>query len=177
MIHHRRENPLYDACDEILEICREHDVSLSLGDGLRPRCIADASDAAQFAELDTFGELTLRAWARDVQVMVEGPGHIPLDQLEFELVLAQPLAQVLAFGIMATLHLRNVPPDLDAALAVAASAAGTSKNRRAIEALRRGLGLDQVERIELVERIRRNRRPVDIDVAELIREGRPDEHV
>lgn len=77
---------------------------------------------------------------------------------------------------MATLHLRNVPPDLDAALAAAASAAGTSKNRRAIEALRRGLGLDQVERIELVERIRRNRRPVDVDVAELIREGRPDEH-
>jgi hypothetical protein len=78
---------------------------------------------------------------------------------------------------MTTLYLRNVPPDLDAALAAAASAAGTSKNRRAIEALRRGLGLDQVERIELVERIRRNRRPVDVDVAELIREGRPDEHV
>jgi hypothetical protein len=78
---------------------------------------------------------------------------------------------------MATLYLRNVPPDLDAALAAAASAAGTSKNRRAIEALRRGLGLDQAERIELVERIRRNRRPVDVDVAELIREGRPDEHV
>ena len=77
---------------------------------------------------------------------------------------------------MATLHLRNVPPDLDAALTAAASADGTSKNRRAIEAIRRGLGLDQAERIELVERIRRNRRPIDVDVAELIREGRPDEH-
>ena len=66
---------------------------------------------------------------------------------------------------MATLHLRNVPPDLDAALTAAASAAGTSKNRRAIEALRRGLGLDQAERVELVERIRRNRRPIDVDVA------------
>lgn len=77
---------------------------------------------------------------------------------------------------MATLHLRNVPPDLDAALAAAASADGTSKNRRAIQALRRGLGLDQAERIELVERIRRDRRPVDADVAELIREGRPDQY-
>jgi phosphomethylpyrimidine synthase len=81
MVHHKRENPLYERFDEILEICREHDVSVSLGDGLRPGSIADASDAAQFAELDTLGELTERAWARDVQVMVEGPGHVPLDQL------------------------------------------------------------------------------------------------
>ena len=82
MVHHKRENPLYEAFDEVLEICRAHDVSISLGDGLRPGSIADASDAAQFAELDTLGELTGRAWARDVQVMVEGPGHVPLDQLE-----------------------------------------------------------------------------------------------
>ena len=67
--------------DEILEICRRHDVSISLGDGLRPGSIADASDAAQFAELETLGELTERAWARDVQVMIEGPGHVPIDQL------------------------------------------------------------------------------------------------
>jgi len=82
MVHHRRENPLYDCFEEILEICRAHDVSISLGDGLRPGSIADASDAAQFAELDTLGELTQRAWARDVQVMIEGPGHVPMDQLE-----------------------------------------------------------------------------------------------
>jgi phosphomethylpyrimidine synthase len=82
MVHHRQENPLYERFEEILEICREHDVSLSLGDGLRPGSIADASDAAQFAELQTLGELTERAWARDVQVMVEGPGHVPMDQLE-----------------------------------------------------------------------------------------------
>jgi phosphomethylpyrimidine synthase len=82
MVHHQQENPLYERFDEILEVCRAHDVSLSLGDGLRPGCIADASDAAQFAELDTLGELTQRAWARDVQVMIEGPGHIPLDQLQ-----------------------------------------------------------------------------------------------
>jgi phosphomethylpyrimidine synthase len=82
MVHHRRENPLFERFDDVLEICREHDVSISLGDGLRPGSIADASDAAQFAELQTLGELTERAWARDVQVMVEGPGHIPLHQLE-----------------------------------------------------------------------------------------------
>lgn len=75
---------------------------------------------------------------------------------------------------MATLHLRNVPPDLDEALAAAASADGTSKNKRAIKALRRGLGLDHAERIELVERVRSNERHVDVDVAGLIREGRPD---
>jgi phosphomethylpyrimidine synthase len=82
MVHHRRENPLFEHFEEVLEICREHDVSISLGDGLRPGSIADASDAAQFAELETLGELTERAWDRDVQVMVEGPGHVPLDQLE-----------------------------------------------------------------------------------------------
>jgi phosphomethylpyrimidine synthase len=82
MVHHGRENPLYERFDQVLEICREHDVSISLGDGLRPGSIADASDAAQFAELDTLGELTERAWERDVQAMIEGPGHVPLDQLE-----------------------------------------------------------------------------------------------
>jgi phosphomethylpyrimidine synthase len=81
MLAHRRENPLYESFDEILEICREHDVSLSLGDSLRPGSIHDASDHAQFAELDVLGELTERAWQRDVQVMVEGPGHVPMDQI------------------------------------------------------------------------------------------------
>jgi phosphomethylpyrimidine synthase len=81
MLTHGRENPLYESYDEILEICREYDVSLSLGDGLRPGCLHDASDEAQFAELEVLGELTRRAWERDVQVMVEGPGHVPLDQI------------------------------------------------------------------------------------------------
>lgn len=74
---------------------------------------------------------------------------------------------------MATLHLRNVPPDVDATLAADARARGMSKNRRAIEALRRGLGLDQVERSQLIEQIRQGRRTVDVEVAELIREDRP----
>ena len=82
MVHHKRENPLYERFADVLEICAEHDVTISLGDGLRPGSIADASDAAQFAELDTLGELTERAWDAGVQVMVEGPGHVPLDQLQ-----------------------------------------------------------------------------------------------
>ncbi|MGA7435756.1 MAG: phosphomethylpyrimidine synthase ThiC [Solirubrobacterales bacterium] len=82
MVEHRQENPLFESFDEILEVCREYDVTISLGDGLRPGSIADASDAAQFAELETLGQLTERAWARDVQVMVEGPGHVPLNQLK-----------------------------------------------------------------------------------------------
>jgi phosphomethylpyrimidine synthase len=82
MMAHRKQNPLYERFDDVLDILRQYDVTISLGDSLRPGCIADASDRAQFAELDTLGELTRRAWKRDVQVMVEGPGHIPMDQIE-----------------------------------------------------------------------------------------------
>ncbi len=82
MQEHDRENPFYEAFDDILEICREYDVTLSLGDGLRPGCLADASDEAQFAELDTLGELVYRCRDGNVQAMVEGPGHIPLDQIQ-----------------------------------------------------------------------------------------------
>ncbi|HUS90511.1 MAG TPA: phosphomethylpyrimidine synthase ThiC [Phycisphaerae bacterium] len=82
MVHHGRENPMYEAFDEISAVLREYDVAYSLGDGLRPGCLADASDAAQFAELDTLGELVARARAAGVQVMVEGPGHVPFDQIE-----------------------------------------------------------------------------------------------
>ena len=73
------ENPFYEYFDEILEICREYDVTISLGDACRPGCLADASDVCQIEELVRLGELTKRAWARDVQVMVEGPGHMPLE--------------------------------------------------------------------------------------------------
>ena len=82
MIYHKRQNPLYDHYDQILEICKKYDVTISLGDGLRPGCTHDASDDAQFAELKTLGELTKRAWEHDVQVMVEGPGHVPMDQIK-----------------------------------------------------------------------------------------------
>jgi len=82
MTAHNRQNPFYEDFDRLLEIARRYDVTLSLGDALRPGSLADANDRAQFAELETLGELTARAWARDVQVMIEGPGHIPLHLIE-----------------------------------------------------------------------------------------------
>ena len=81
MMTHRQQNPLYDHFDDLCDIMREYDVTWSLGDGLRPGCLADASDEAQFAELETLGELVKRGWERGTQVMVEGPGHIPMDQV------------------------------------------------------------------------------------------------
>ncbi|TXG85279.1 MAG: phosphomethylpyrimidine synthase ThiC [Sphingomonadales bacterium] len=79
---HHKENFLYEAFEEICDICRAYDVSFSLGDGLRPGSIADANDAAQFAELETLGELTKVAWAKDCQVMIEGPGHVPMHKIK-----------------------------------------------------------------------------------------------
>ncbi|SMF20866.1 hydroxymethylpyrimidine synthase [Tistlia consotensis] len=81
-LHHHRESFLYERFEEICDICRAYDVAFSLGDGLRPGSIADANDAAQFAELETLGELTRIAWARDCQVMIEGPGHVPLHKIK-----------------------------------------------------------------------------------------------
>src|SRR5580700_8343096 len=86
MVKNHRQNLLYENFDAICKIFQKYDVSFSLGDGLRPGCIADASDAAQFAELKTLGELTKKAWEYDVQVMIEGPGHIPLDQIEMQVI-------------------------------------------------------------------------------------------
>src|SRR6266498_2708030 len=82
MAHHRKQNFLYERFDDICKIFKKHDVSFSLGDGLRPGCIADASDEVQFAELRTLGELTQKAWEHDVQVMIEGPGHVPMDKIK-----------------------------------------------------------------------------------------------
>ena len=84
MAHHKKQNPLYEHFEEMCKTFKKHDVSFSLGDGLRPGCLADASDEAQFAELKVLGELTSKAWEYDVQVMIEGPGHIPLDQIEMQ---------------------------------------------------------------------------------------------
>ncbi|NET00414.1 MAG: phosphomethylpyrimidine synthase ThiC [Sphaerospermopsis sp. SIO1G1] len=83
MLLHRKQNPLYTHFNDIIEIFKKYDVTFSLGDSLRPGCTHDATDAAQLAELKTLGQLTRRAWEHDVQVMVEGPGHVPMDQIEF----------------------------------------------------------------------------------------------
>jgi len=83
MLAHHKQNPLYTHFRDIIEIFKKYDVSFSLGDALRPGCLHDASDEAQMAELKTLGQLTRMAWEHDVQVMVEGPGHVPMDQIEF----------------------------------------------------------------------------------------------
>ena len=85
------ENPFFEYYDRVLEICREYDVTMSLGDACRPGCIMDASDISQIEELVTLGELTRRAWEKDVQVMVEGPGHVPLDQVAANMKVQQTI--------------------------------------------------------------------------------------
>ncbi len=91
MVKNHKQNLLYENFDAICKVFQKHDVSFSLGDGLRPGCLADASDAAQFAELKTLGELTRKAWDYDVQVMIEGPGHIPMDQIQLQVEKAADL--------------------------------------------------------------------------------------
>jgi phosphomethylpyrimidine synthase len=103
MIHHGKQNPMYDLFDEISAIMRQYDVTYSLGDGLRPGCLADASDPAQLAELHTMGELVERARAAGVQAMVEGPGHVPLDQIAFNMQLQQRVCDDAPFYVLGPL--------------------------------------------------------------------------
>jgi phosphomethylpyrimidine synthase len=103
MMAHRQENPLYTHFDDLCDIMRQHDVTWSLGDGLRPGCLADASDEAQFAELDTLGELTRRGRARGTQVMVEGPGHIPMDQVAMNVEREQDVCDGAPFYVLGPL--------------------------------------------------------------------------
>jgi phosphomethylpyrimidine synthase len=112
MVAHREQNPFYTHYDELLEICRKHDVSLSLGDSLRPGCLHDASDRAQFAELDTLGELTRRAWERDVQVMVEGPGHVPMDQIRMNVERQMQVCDEAPFYVLGPL-VTDIAPGYD----------------------------------------------------------------
>ncbi len=103
MIHHNKQNPMYEIFDDICDIMREYDVSFSLGDGLRPGGLADATDEAQLRELATLGELTERAWAKGVQVMVEGPGHVPFDQIEYNMKLQRRLCHGAPFYVLGPL--------------------------------------------------------------------------
>ena len=103
MLHHNRQNPMYEVFDEICDIMRQYDVSFSLGDGLRPGGLADATDEAQLRELATLGELTERAWARGCQVMVEGPGHVPFDQIEYNMKLQRRLCHGAPFYVLGPL--------------------------------------------------------------------------
>ncbi len=103
MMHYHRENPFYEAYDAILDICRKYDVALSLGDSLRPGCLHDASDEAQLSELQVLGELTLRAWEKDVQIMIEGPGHVPLNQIERNMKIEREYCHEAPFYILGPL--------------------------------------------------------------------------
>ncbi len=100
MLANESENPIYQYWDEILDILVKHDVTVSLGDGLRPGCLADASDSAQFGELEVLGELVRRCRARGVQVMVEGPGHIPFDQIKMNMVRQQMVCENAPFYVL-----------------------------------------------------------------------------
>ena len=103
MIHHNKQNLMYTHWEEICDVLRRHDVTFSIGDGLRPGGLADATDVAQLAELSTLGELTERAWRKGVQVMVEGPGHVPLDQIEFNMKLQRNLCHGAPFYVLGPL--------------------------------------------------------------------------
>jgi phosphomethylpyrimidine synthase len=107
-----RENPLYERFDDLLDICRTHDVTLSLGDGLRPGCLADGTDAAQVAETAILGELVLRARQAGVQAMVEGPGHLPLDQVAANVVLEKRLCHGAPFYVLGPL-VTDIAPGYD----------------------------------------------------------------
>lgn len=123
------ENPFYAHYDEILDICREYDVTLSLGDACRPGCIADATDISQIEELVILGELTKRAWERQVQVMIEGPGHMPLDQIAANMKIQETICKGAPFYVLGPL-VTDVAPGYDhitAAIGGAiAAAAGAS---------------------------------------------------
>jgi len=103
MLHNKKENPLYSGYDRLLELAAKYDFTLSLGDGLRPGSVLDATDRPQIEELLTLGELVKRAWERDVQVMVEGPGHIPLDQVEMNIRLQKRVCHEAPFYVLGPL--------------------------------------------------------------------------
>lgn len=124
-----QENPFYEHYDEILDICREYDITMSLGDACRPGCLADATDAAQIEELITLGELTKRAWEKDVQVMIEGPGHMPMNQIAANMEIQKTLCHGAPFYVLGPL-VTDVAPGYDhitaaigGAIAAAAGAA------------------------------------------------------
>lgn len=122
ILHNQKENPLYEQFDRLLEICLAHDVTLSLGDGLRPGCLDDATDAAQIEELQVLGELVQRSRLAGVQVMVEGPGHVPFDQIAANVVLQKRLCHDAPFYVLGPL-VTDVAPGYDH---IAAAIGGTA---------------------------------------------------
>ncbi len=125
MMENNTENPLYTHWDEVMDILAEHDVTVSLGDGLRPGCLADASDEAQFGELDVLGELVDRCRARGVQVMVEGPGHVPFNQVQMNMERQQEVCKRAPFYVLGPV-VTDIAPGYDHIVsAIGATAAAT----------------------------------------------------
>ena len=125
MMENKAENPLYTHWDEVMDILAEHDVTVSLGDGLRPGCLADASDAAQFGELDVLGELVDRCRERGVQVMVEGPGHVPFNQIQMNMERQQDVCKKAPFYVLGPV-VTDIAPGYDHIVsAIGATAAAT----------------------------------------------------
>ena len=112
MLYYNKQNPLYEMFDDLCAIMAEYDVCFSLGDGLRPGAIADATDAAQMAELRTLGELTQRGWDNGCQVMVEGPGHVPFDQIQYNIEIQQEICRGAPFYVLGPL-VTDIAPGYD----------------------------------------------------------------
>lgn len=124
MLHHQQQNPMYTHWEEICQIMRKYDVTFSIGDGLRPGGLADATDIAQLSELATLGELTERAWRCGVQVMVEGPGHVPFDQIEYNMKLQRQLCHGAPFYVLGPLVTDMFPGYDHITSCIGATAAG-----------------------------------------------------
>jgi len=124
MLTHNKQNPMYDHWEDICDVMREYDVTFSIGDGLRPGGLADATDQAQLAELYTLGELTERAWRKGVQVMVEGPGHVPFDQIEYNMKLQRKVCHGAPFYVLGPLVTDMFPGYDHITSCIGATAAG-----------------------------------------------------
>jgi phosphomethylpyrimidine synthase len=112
MSHNNKENPMYEHFDDLMAILKEHEVTLSLGDGIRPGCLADATDRGQVQELIHLGELTQRAWEAGVQVIIEGPGHMPMNQIEANILLQKRLCHGAPFYVLGPL-VTDIAPGYD----------------------------------------------------------------
>lgn len=109
MVVHKEENPFYQKFDDLCDVLRQYDAAWSMGDGLRPGCLADASDRAQFAELSVLGELCQKAWDRGCQVMIEGPGHVPMDQIEMNMKMQQTWCRNAPFYVLGPVTIDCAP--------------------------------------------------------------------
>ena len=160
MLVHNKQNPMYDHWEAICDVMRQYDVTFSIGDGLRPGGLADATDAAQLAELATLGELTERAWRKGVQVMIEGPGHVPLDQIEYNMKLERQLCHGAPFYVLGPL-VTDIFPGYDHITSCigATSAAYHGASMLCYVTPKEHLGLPKTRRREARLRGLQNRRP------------------